>query len=106
MAKGGKQDANGCQKAFAGRCSGDDPAGFVFFFYGMLETGHVCSGQRCGICAQLALSQAALENPAFPGLIILSVFALLLLERVFHQTLRAWVCCCGTPIGWKVRLNN
>ena len=74
--------------------------------YGMLETGHVCSGQRCGICAQLALSQAALENPAFPGLIILSVFALLLLERVFHQTLRAWVCRCGALIGWKVRLNN
>ncbi len=70
------------------------------------EADHDCSGEDCPVCRMIAVNINLLRTLGLAVIAFLSLF-FLISGRPVHNWKSRYACCfSGTPVSWKVRLND
>ncbi len=70
------------------------------------EAGHSCSGEDCPICQMIAVSVNLLRAIGLAVLLLPALFALLRETFAHRDWQRFYMPASGTPVSWKIRLND
>ena len=74
--------------------------------YIVLEAGHVCSGEACETCENIAKTEALLHGLGRFALVLLFAVAALCVPNAFSALRGTRLPALDTLVCWKVRLNN
>ncbi len=70
------------------------------------EADHDCSGEDCPVCRMIAVNINLLRTLGLAVIAFLSLFFLLYGSSVHSWSSRYACFFSGTPVSWKVRLND
>lgn len=70
------------------------------------EADHDCSGEDCPVCRMIAVSINLLHALGLAVIAFLSALIPAAVRRVRGRRDRACCVFSGTPVSWKVRLND
>lgn len=70
------------------------------------EADHDCSGEDCPICQAIAVNIRLLRLAGTAAFFLAAFFFLLSGPSATNRQDRYHCFCSGTPVSWKVRLND
>ncbi len=70
------------------------------------EAGHDCEGEECPVCRMIAVNIGLLRAVGLALLVFLSLFFLLPALPAGRRQGRRTFFRPGTPVSWKIRLND
>ncbi|MCR4883206.1 MAG: hypothetical protein K6A68_06530 [Clostridiales bacterium] len=70
------------------------------------EADHDCSGEDCPVCRMIAVNINLLRTLGLAVIAFLSLFFLISGRSVHNRRSRYACFFSGTPVSWKVRLND
>ncbi len=70
------------------------------------EADHDCSGEDCPVCRMIAVNINLLRTLGLAVIAFLSLFFLISGRSVYNRRSRYACFFSGTPVSWKVRLND
>ena len=70
------------------------------------EADHDCSGEDCPVCRMIAVNIHLLRTLGLAVIAFLSLFFLISVRSAHNRRSRYACFLSGTPVSWKVRLND
>ena len=70
------------------------------------EAEHDCCGEDCPVCRMIAVNIRMIRTLGLIMLILQAFYALLSGQRARHREESFGLFRAGTPVSWKIRLND